>query len=602
MKKRLLAIGMVLLLMMPLCVGCQVTSTNSEGIVTWFEGPLTDIFRDSRKNVSSLENGHIDVMKNETESIQIGVHAKEQDLTNLKVTVKEFKGKNAPNIQVMPVRLVYTSKASRGYLDGVATYARGVSPGEYPEIHDTVDNTVGHVKGLSYIVPQGESAAVAVEVTTDATTEPGEYETTVYFEGDQGKVRVPITVKVWDITLPEPKDSSFSYTNWFNSCSATAVGSFANFMDIYGSKGFDDTFFQVLANYAEVMKKERQNIMMIPTLHLLASDMTFGTDGTYQFTFGTFDRFVETCLENGSIKALEGSFFYGKDYYINKDPKQGSMVTTILEPDENGKAKSKIVLAETPEADRHFDQLIPALYAHLKEKGWETMWLQHVCDEPLSQIQYDQINNMYERILDEMPGVRTLDAGSGQLEKFGERNCLSIYCPQLDSYEAARDSYNQINTTKDNGRDSWMYTCVNPQDGNTMTRIADYPLISARVIGWYSWQQGLKGYLHWGWNLWDKSINSPNDPANDMYCTDAVADGFLVYPNWEDLSVFEGPRATSVRDGWEDYELLALAAAKNEAATTELVNGTVRTGKNFIRSNKQLAETRVALLQLAAGE
>ena len=103
------------------------------------------------------------------------------------------------------------------------------------------------------------------------------------------------------------------------------------------------------------------------------------------------------------------------------------------------------------------------------------MWLQHVCDEPLSDLQARQIDAMYKRILKEMPGVRTLDAGSHQLTNFPDRS-LSINCPQLDDYERSRDGYNALNKAN-NGIDVWFYTCVNPQ-GNYMTRIADYPLLS----------------------------------------------------------------------------------------------------------------------------
>ena len=76
---------------------------------------------------------------------------------------------------------------------------------------------------------------------------------------------------------------------------------------------------------------------------------------------------------------------------------------------------------ESAEVSRHFDKLIPALYQHLKAKGWANMWLQHVCDEPLSDLQARQIDAMYKRILKEMPGMRTLDAGSHQLTNFPDR-------------------------------------------------------------------------------------------------------------------------------------------------------------------------------------
>ena len=582
----------------PKPVDTTVTSTN---YVTWFENALTDIFEDTKKNVSSMEKGHIDVMKNECESIQIGVYAATEDLVNLKVDVKQFEGENAPEVTVMPIRLVYNSTESIGFKDGVATYERGESPGYFPEYYDSTNSALGVSSGMDYKILKNTSAAALIEVQTTANTIAGDYNTTVLLTNDKEIREIPISVKVWDVTIPEPKDSNFTYTNWFKTCNNVEVGEFYSFMDIYGAAEFNENFFTVIKNYATVMKKERQNTITIPINALLASDMKFGPNGELQFTFKNFDRFIEAFMQYGSIKYLEGYHFYSKDYYIEtgSETKTGSLVTPIIIADENGRPKTKWVFVETDEANRFFEQLIPALYNHIKEKGWHKIWLQHVCDEPLSKTQYEQINRMYKRILSEMPGVRTIDAGSGQIEKFGKENALSIYCPQLDSYESSRTSYNEISAA-DNGIDVMFYTCVNPQDGNVMTRIADYPLLSHRIIGWYQWQQGVKGYLHWAWNSWDKPIGSTNDPATNMYCKNAAADGFLVYPDYLNLSVFEGPRATATRDSWEDYELLTIAASKNNSAVRELLNGIVRNSKNFIRSNIKLLETRKKLLEIAS--
>jgi len=573
-------------------------------VITWFEGPLTDIFPETVKTGDSLSAGHIDVCKNETESIQIGVRASKEELTNLRVTVKPFSGSNAPKIMVAPIRLVYNSKPSYGFTSEggySAKYSRGTSPKEFPEYYDTINNVVGLAKGITYSIPAGQSAGIVVEVTTTSSTPAGTYNTTVELSGDQGSRSIPITVKVWNITLPEPKNSTFSYTNWFVSSNFLTDG-FPSFMDAYYDAGsFNDNFFTVMANYAKVMKKQRQNVIFVPIQALLSSDMTIDSSGNYKFTFKNFDRYIETFLKNGSVKALEGSFFYDKDWYINPPSgknqwPQGELVTPIFVKS-NGKVTTKWVYAESEEANRHFDQLIPALYSHLKSKGWSNIWLQHVCDEPLSEIQSKQISRMYKRILKDMPGVRTLDAGSHQLTNFKE-NEMRIYCPQLDDYERNRNGYNTVN--KSNlGIDVWMYTCVNPQ-GNYMTRIADYPLLSARVMGWYIWQQGLKGYLHWGWNLWNQAVYSRNDPFYDMYCDSAAGDAFLVYPDSANMSVFEGPRSTSVRDSWEDYELLMLASKKNASKTKQIVDTVVKSGDNFIRDNKKLIEYRMSLLQIAA--
>ena len=574
-------------------------------VITWFEGPLTDIFSTTKKSSSSLSSGHIDVLKNETESIQIGVQASGQELTNLKVTVKPFSGKNAPTLLAAPIRLVTNTKPSRGFTAAgnyAAKYKRGDSPGQFPEYYDVNNNIVGLEKGFAYTIPAGKSAGIVVEVTTTKSTPAGEYKTTVELTGDQGARSIPITVKVWNSTLPDPKDSSFSYTNWFSSSNMNGDG-FPSFMDAYYSAGsFNDNFFTVMANYARVMKKQRQNVIYVPTMALLASDMTIDSSGKYQFTFKNFDRYVETFLKNGSVKALEGGFFYEKDWYVDPPTEPNtwpldSLVTAIFVKS-GSKCTTKWVKVNTTEASRHFNQLIPALYSHLKAKGWEKMWLQHVCDEPLSDLQTKQISAMYMRILKEMPAVRTLDAGSHQLTNFTNKE-LSINCPQLDDYERNRSGYNALNQAN-NGIDVWSYTCVNPQ-GNYMTRIADYPLLSARIIGWYDWQQGIKGYLHWGWNLWNQAKYSVNDPFGDMYCDDAPGDAFLVYPDASNMSVFEGPRSTSVRDSWEDYELLILASKKNNSKTKQLVDGLVRSGDTFTRDASKLLDARLELIKIAAG-
>lgn len=574
-------------------------------VATWFEGPLTDIFPATKKSASSLSAGRIDLLKNETESIQLGVRAGGQELTNLRVTVKPFSGKNAPTVMAAPIRLVYTSKTSRGFTAAggfSAKYKRGDAPGDFPEYYDTNNNVVGLAKGVQYTLPANSSAGVVVEVTASASTPAGEYTTTVELAGDQGTRSIPITVKVWNAALPDPKNSTFSYTNWFSSANMNEAG-FPSFMDAYYDAGsFNDNFFTVMANYAKVMKKQRQNVIYVPTMALLTSDMTIDGAGNYQFTFKNFDRYIETFIRNGSVKALEGGFFYEKDWYVNPPTQsntwpEGSLVAPIFVKKGSG-AATKWVSVESAEVSRHFDKLIPALYQHLKAKGWANMWLQHVCDEPLSDLQARQIDAMYKRILKEMPGVRTLDAGSHQLTNFPDRS-LSINCPQLDDYERSRDGYNALNKAN-NGIDVWFYTCVNPQ-GNYMTRIADYPLLSARIIGWYGWQQGVKGYLHWGWNLWNQAMYARNDPFTDMFCEDAAADAFLVYPDAKNRSVFEGPRSTSVRDSWEDYELLTLASKKNAARVKQLTDALVKNGDTFTRDSGKLLDARLELIKIAAG-
>lgn len=92
-----------------------------------------------------------------------------------------------------------------------------------------------------------------------------------------------------------------------------------------------------------------------------------------------------------------------------------------------------------------------------------------------------------------------------------------------------------------------------------------------------------------------------NDPFTDMFCEDAAADAFLVYPDAKNRSVFEGPRSTSVRDSWEDYELLTLASKKNAARVKQLTDALVKNGDTFTRDSGKLLDARLELIKIAAG-
>ena len=48
---------------------------------------------------------------------------------------------------------------------------------------------------------------------------------------------------------------------------------------------------------------------------------------------------------------------------------------------QNGEVHRESIGADDPRAEVHFNSFLPALYAHLKEKGWLDRYIQHVLDE-----------------------------------------------------------------------------------------------------------------------------------------------------------------------------------------------------------------------------
>lgn len=556
----------------------------------WVENSLTDIFAETKPS-DNLKEVQVDMVKNESENVQIGIRSPAK-LNDVRIEIKPFKEANAPKIKAMPVRMVYNSKSSYGFTGEypgiVSTHKRGNSPGYFPEYYVPTP-LVGDIDA-------NKSYSVVVEATTTALTAAAKYSTTLTLSSQQGILReIPVTVNVHQAVLPDPKDSQFSYTNWIAPFDWW-TGAVSSYYDTwYAVNGIDHNFFSLMSNFAAVMKKQRQNTIMVP-LALLRDNASFDAQGKLNLRFDNFDRYIQAFIENGSIKNLEGEHWYEMNWTNAADPYNSSLVAKIMRKGATGKTEFARVAVDSPEAMSYFNDLIPLLYNHLKAKGWDKMWIQHVQDEPMVTVQHQAISSMYKRILDEMPTVRTVDAGSKQKDWFADE--LSIFCPQLDYYEKAREGYDYIG--RQPNQELWTYTCVNPQMDNFMTRIADYPLLSTRVIGWYLWEQGITGYLHWAWNLYNQAKTTPNQPFKDMYCEGASGDGWLVYPDKENHSVYEGPRSTSVRDSFEDYELLALAAKKNLLQTQAICSEMVSSGTVFVRDPNKLLEARLRLINLAS--
>lgn len=561
-----------------------------ENINFWVEGPLTDVFHDLEPSEEPQKEMVIEMVKNESESMQIALRSPEK-LNGVKIEVEPFAESGAPKINVMPIGLVLNSKSSYGFTGEHAgirsTHIRRESPAYFPEYYMS-DNNIGTVDA-------NRSYGIAVEATTVAATPSGTYTTTAILLSEQGEIgRIPITITVHNAVLPEPKDSRFSYTNWILPFHWWTGEMHPTYNACWSVDKIDDKFFSLMSNFAGVMKKERQNTIMVP-LALLMSDATFGTEGEINLSFNNFDRYIQAFIDKGSIKNLEGEHWFEMDWNGSDDPYNSALVAKIIHKGDDGKAEFARVALDSPEAKSYFDRFIPLLYNHLKAKGWEKMWIQHVQDEPMVTIQHTAINEMYGRILHEMPMVRTVDAGSRQKDWFSED--LSIFCPQINYYEEDRSGYDAIGANPN--QELWTYTCVNPQMDDFMTRIADYPLLSARVIGWYLWQRKITGYLHWAWNLYGQG-RITDQPFADMYCEGAAGDGWLVYPDKENHSVYEGPRSTSVRDSFEDYEILVLAAQKDLGQTQAICAEIVSSGTQFIREPAKLLEARLQLIKIAS--
>lgn len=178
----------------------------------------------------------------------------------------------------------------------------------------------------------------------------------------------------------------------------------------------------------------------------------------------------------------------------------------------------------------------------------------------------------------------------------------------------------------------WSYTAVVQNTANpTPYWQIEFPLLNYRIMPWINYRYGLEGLLYWTTDKWNEVLarggSMWTDPCslNDSG-TCFNGDGNLFYPGKEvnyvvpanaygsstPAAVF-GPiaslRVKALRDGMEDYELLALAAKRDPNAAMQVAiqvgcNGLASTGDStnncFHNWNKDPNAVRVARAQLAA--
>ena len=119
-----------------------------------------------------------------------------------------------------------------------------------------------------------------------------------------------------------------------------------------------------------------------------------------------------------------------------------------------------------------------------------------------------------------------------------------------------------------------------------MNRLIDYGLIKTQLLQWVNFRYDLTGYLHWGGNYWnsDPISNTQTELGHGWGAnTIPAGDGFIVYPDKENKSVFSSIRLEAMREGIEDYELLRVLEKKDPKAAHALAEKMVRSFTDYVR-------------------
>ena len=323
---------------------------------------------------------------------------------------------------------------------------------------------------------------------------------------------VTVELNIINALLPE---QPLIVTNWMH-CDCIC--------DAHGVKPFSRAFWPIYANYLRAAAASGQNMVLTPAF-TPPLDTPVGGErmtcqlvgvtldkGRYSFDFTLLEKFIKTALRCG-IKYFEHSHLFTQ-WGVEHAPKVMATVDGEYrrifgwETDANG-----------GEYREFLEAYLSALSVFLKEHSVDTMMF-HISDEPspkhlesyarakamirdiLGPVKvFDALHayEFYERGLVEYPVV-----GTGSIHNFLGR------CDSLWAYYIGTDSHS--------GKSNRLISCTSPRN---------------RILGWQLWKFDCKGFLHWGFNFWYRTLSEGMvDPylSPDGECDFIGGTSFLVYP------------------------------------------------------------------------
>lgn len=543
-----------------MAMGCGTMMKKEAGpLECWPVDPLVKVFRDAAPGDGGA--AHADAARGEHASFQIVVRT-ESPVTGLTAEAPPLKRvRGGETLEVESVRFVGYVPVDRPTQTPSTDQLRK-PPADYPD---------PLLEEVRMDVAAGEAQPVWITVAVPVDARPGTYRGTVTLKGQAGDVaaaaEAPVTLRVHDVAVEKTR---LWVTEWYSmQWQHMAIA----------PEPESEEYYALLRRYARNMAEHRHNVALISAIGLAA----YGADagGALTFDFSRFDRWVTIFQEEGVIGRIEGGHIGGRvggwesDFVVQTHRvHEGNVISENVAPD-------------TPEADAFYAQFFPALVAHLKDKGWLGIYMQHLADEPIEG-NVDSYRAMAALAREYAPELPIMEACHTK-ELTG---AMDVWVPQLNYWHRDHEHYRERQAA---GDEVWMYTCVFPQ-GEYANRFLEQPLIKTRLLHWINFRYGATGYLHWGYNQWtpDSPFTHTTRPHGGPEYLPA-GDPWIVYPGKE--GPLDSIRFEAMRDGIVDHELLCMLAGEDAEAAERLASKHILDFDQYETGVEAFRATRRELLE-----
>jgi hypothetical protein len=380
------------------------------------------------------------------------------------------------------------------------------------------------LRAVPFDLPAAETHGFFVDVPVPQDAAAGEYTATVTVSAADGsRVSVPVRLTVWDFALP----AVASYQTEFGWPGAALRGYYAK-REKEGKEKAPADWQAVDRQCADLLAQHRFNV---PLFEVLAPQRQ--ENGSFAFPEGTAAR-VREHIDRYRLNALP----VPHPVQVVQDPV----------------AEGEVLRAWFAAWDRLIEEV---------QRPGVTFFI-YLRDEPndAEEYRYVQTWGRAVRALSSRVKILVVEQTAVQDAAWGDLyGAVDIWCalfPLFDEVTAAK--------RQALGETIWTYTALAQCNPPSPWWATDQPLLNYRVPAWISWRYDIRGLLYWGslayWNEvddpWSQSLTldrSKQNPATIYH-----GEGSLVYPGR--AAGYDGIapslRLKALRDGSEDYELLAM--------------------------------------------
>ncbi len=554
-----------------LCMlGCVLTENAvCAHLDVWTKSSYENVFREEVKTAGSSDSITLVVAKNEVEGGQILLRS-DAAFTIEEVSFTDVTGQRN-KIAKYACSFNFVDYHYLEHNSSISAPVRRV-PARFP---DALSNDANRM------VPAQTTQPIWIRVRVPKTAVPGPYHGATLIRTSAGQVRVPISLTVCDVSIPDCKDGVFDTEFWWSPYRSNTLAQ-------QGCEPYSDKWWSLIDAYAASFKDYRVNHVLIPILRpLLDAGSTCDDRGHYTFNWTLFDQLVERFVKTGGVKRLAGSHLMAR---TGSWSWTGDYGVSLLK-----RVGDKIVIANelfgTRAADNWLTQFLPALKSHLLAKGWYALWYQHIADEPATRQHVTSLRSVADSVRKYCPNMLIGDAVETDSLLTSLSGAIDVWTAKLITYDQNADFFR---SRKNAGEAVWLYTCCGPKDA-WLNRFIDSPVWHMRSLAWLCYSYDVDGFLHWGWNNNDVPVEQ------QQYCFGySPGDGNTVYPDSARATIKGSIRYEAWRDAVEEYELFRILEKMDAVKARSIAAGVVKSGQEYESDPAVLIRRRNELVMAAA--